>query len=130
MSMPRYIVKRIGDRYELHRKDSHAKVASSLYLFGGGALILHGCVRRGFSGAAAIAIGGVAIYRGMTGRNLLSGLCRCKAEPLGDSRLAPSYQNDGLSKAPQLPLDEVEEASMESFPASDPPAHAKTSPKS
>jgi hypothetical protein len=95
---------------------------------GGGLLAVFGLTRRSLPGVLMSAAGGAMIYRGVTGRNPLRGVQRlwssiCCEPPAGQT---PSYQHDFKGRATQLPEDQVEEASMESFPASDPPAHTKT----
>jgi hypothetical protein len=69
--------------------------------------------------------GAAMLYRGLTGRNPLELLAHRASR--NDASLAPSYQNEQTGRSAQLPDDEVDEASMESFPASDPPGHTGTS---
>jgi hypothetical protein len=93
----------------------------------GGVLAVGGLRRMGsLSGLMMLAAGGGLLYRGMTGHCMLY-------EQLGmDTReLQPAPRADNhlepMAREEREAFDEIDEASYESFPASDPPAYSSAS---
>ena len=127
-----FVVKRVGDHYELQRSDAASKTEGSCWAVGGAAAILYGLTRGGFIGKLVTLAGFFGVYHGYMSSNMScckTGLTRERRS--GTGATAPSYHQEhehdprGTS-VKQTPVDELEEAVMESFPASDPPASSRS----
>jgi len=121
MSAPRYVAKKVGDGYVLERSDPAACAEGTLWTAVGGVLTVAGFARGGPLGWLAMFGGLSMICRGVTGKNPFARMGVCCQDETSAEKSGPSHQNDARATS-QTPQDVTEEASMQSFPGSDPPA--------
>ena len=119
MTAPRYVATKVGNEYVIRRVDAEHRANAVTAVAAGLMLGAIGLSRRSLPGLGMLA-GGIGLaYYGWTGKNPLAALKRgcCPALPEG----AASHAHDDTAQATQTPESVVDEAAMESFPASDPP---------
>ena len=124
MANKRFTAKKVGDQYVMVPQGTQHEMTRGLCAAGGILVGLFGFRRGGLLGMLVMLFGMGWAYKGFTGRSPIEKLLgQQRGGRRGEPSQSPSHQGDWKESA-QLPADELDEAAMESFPASDPPAPA------
>ena len=124
MIRPHYMTKRVGDDYVLVRVDPIGQVGRWVAGAIGLSLVSRAIRRSGIVGMFGFVAGGACLYHAVTGQNPMDLVCSKSQARHGNESDSPSFPGETKTgQARQVPSDAVEEAAMESFPASDAPAH-------
>lgn len=127
MLSPAYVARRVGSDYVLVRVDPLGMLVRAGLAGAGMALLGYALTRRGVLPAMAGLAGAAMAYHGWTGRNLAREAFSGGGPSHGPNSDSPSFFRQKKTADPvQVPTDPVEEAQMESFPASDPPGSMRS----
>jgi hypothetical protein len=123
MFTPAYVARKVGSDYVLIRVDPVGVTLRAGLVGAGIALAAVALTKRGVLPLLLGAAGVGAAYAGLTGRNPMEALSKTRGAAAGLGKDAPSATHSVDShRRTQVGADPVDEALMQSFPASDPPA--------